>query len=41
MEHALVAPFAGTVTALDAEAGQHVGEGVLLVRVEAGPEGEP
>jgi 3-methylcrotonyl-CoA carboxylase alpha subunit len=34
MEHALNAPFAGTVTSLHAEVGQHVAEGVLLARVE-------
>jgi 3-methylcrotonyl-CoA carboxylase alpha subunit len=34
MEYALNAPFAGTVTSLHAEVGQHVAEGVLLARVE-------
>jgi biotin carboxyl carrier protein len=34
MEHALLAPFAGTVAALHAEVGRHVAEGVLLARVE-------
>jgi 3-methylcrotonyl-CoA carboxylase alpha subunit len=35
MEHALLAPFAGTVASLHAELGQHVTEGALLARVEA------
>ncbi|WP_174279282.1 acetyl/propionyl/methylcrotonyl-CoA carboxylase subunit alpha [Sphingomonas bacterium] len=34
MEHSLVAPFDGTVAELDAQAGQQVSEGRLLVRVE-------
>jgi 3-methylcrotonyl-CoA carboxylase alpha subunit len=34
MEHALLAPLAGTVVALHAEAGQHAAEGELLARVE-------
>jgi 3-methylcrotonyl-CoA carboxylase alpha subunit len=34
MEHALLAPFAGTVASLHAEVGQHVAEGALLARVE-------
>jgi 3-methylcrotonyl-CoA carboxylase alpha subunit len=38
MEYALLAPFAGTVTSLHAEAGQHVAEGALLARVEIKPE---
>jgi len=33
MEHALLAPFAGTVAALNAEVGQHVAEGALVARV--------
>ncbi len=34
MEHALTAPFDGTVAELNARAGQQVGEGYLLVKVE-------
>ena len=34
MEHALLAPFDGTVLSLHAEAGQHVAEGAPLARVE-------
>ena len=34
MEHALLAPFDGTVASLHAEVGQHVAEGALLARVE-------
>jgi 3-methylcrotonyl-CoA carboxylase alpha subunit len=37
MEHALVAPFAGTVAELSAAPGQQVSEGTLLVRVEPEP----
>jgi 3-methylcrotonyl-CoA carboxylase alpha subunit len=35
MEHALTAPFAGTVAELHAVAGAQVTEGTLLVKVEA------
>ena len=35
MEHALTAPFDGTVAELNATAGAQVTEGQLLVRVEA------
>jgi len=35
MEHALTAPFDGTVAELAATAGQQVTEGQLLVKVEA------
>jgi len=35
MEHALTAPFDGTVAELSAAPGQQVSEGQLLVRVEA------
>ena len=35
MEHALTAPFDGTVTELAATAGAQVTEGQLLVKVEA------
>ena len=35
MEHALTAPFDGTVAELNAAAGAQVTEGQLLVRVEA------
>jgi 3-methylcrotonyl-CoA carboxylase alpha subunit len=35
MEHSLTAPFDGTITELNAEAGGQVQEGMLLVRVEA------
>jgi 3-methylcrotonyl-CoA carboxylase alpha subunit len=38
MEHALLAPFAGTVVSLLAGVGQHVVEGALLARVEGKPE---
>ena len=34
MEHALTAPFDGTVAELNAEAGQQVREGVVLARIE-------
>jgi 3-methylcrotonyl-CoA carboxylase alpha subunit len=34
MEHALTAPFDGTVAELNAKAGAQVTEGTLLVRVE-------
>ena len=34
MEHALTAPFEGTVAELSATAGAQVSEGTLLVRVE-------
>ena len=36
MEHALIAPFDGTVAELNAAAGQQVGEGQLLVKIELG-----
>jgi 3-methylcrotonyl-CoA carboxylase alpha subunit len=35
MEHALTAPFDGTVSELNASAGAQVREGQLLVKVEA------
>jgi len=35
MEHALTAPFDGTVTELSAKDGAQVTEGQLLVKVEA------
>jgi 3-methylcrotonyl-CoA carboxylase alpha subunit len=35
MEHALTAPFDGTVAELNATAGSQVTEGQLLVKVEA------
>ncbi len=35
MEHALTAPFDGTVAELNASAGAQVTEGQLLVKVEA------
>jgi 3-methylcrotonyl-CoA carboxylase alpha subunit len=35
MEHALIAPFDGTVTELNATTGSQVTEGTMLVRVEA------
>jgi 3-methylcrotonyl-CoA carboxylase alpha subunit len=34
MEHALTAPFDGTVVELSAKAGAQVGEGTMLVKVE-------
>jgi 3-methylcrotonyl-CoA carboxylase alpha subunit len=34
MEHALTAPFEGTVSELNAKAGAQVTEGTLLVKVE-------
>jgi 3-methylcrotonyl-CoA carboxylase alpha subunit len=37
MEHALVAPFDGTIAELSAVPGQQVSEGALLVKVEAEP----
>jgi 3-methylcrotonyl-CoA carboxylase alpha subunit len=37
MEHALTAPFDGTVAELSAATGQQVSEGQLLVKVEAEP----
>jgi 3-methylcrotonyl-CoA carboxylase alpha subunit len=37
MEHALTAPFDGTVTELSAKAGAQVSEGTLLVRVDPEP----
>jgi len=40
MEHALTAPFDGTVAELNAAAGQQVGEGTLLVKIEAEPTAE-
>jgi 3-methylcrotonyl-CoA carboxylase alpha subunit len=39
MEHALTAPFDGTVAELSAVPGQQVTEGTLLVKVEAEPSG--
>jgi 3-methylcrotonyl-CoA carboxylase alpha subunit len=36
MEHALIAPFDGTVAELNATAGAQVTEGQLLVKVEPG-----
>ena len=38
MEHALTAPFDGTITELPAKAGAQVTEGQILVKVEAEPE---
>jgi 3-methylcrotonyl-CoA carboxylase alpha subunit len=35
MEHALTAPFDGTVAELSAKAGAQVSEGQLLVKVQA------
>jgi biotin carboxyl carrier protein len=35
MEHALAAPFAGTVTALSVQPGDQVADGVTLARIEA------
>jgi biotin carboxyl carrier protein len=35
MEHALTAPFDGTVAELSAAAGQQVSEGTILVKLEA------
>ena len=40
MEHALTAPFDGTVAELSAAAGQQVTEGTMLVKVEADRSGE-
>ena len=37
MEHALTAPFEGAVAELSVEAGAQVGEGVVLVRIDAEP----
>ena len=39
MEHALTAPFDGTVAELNAKPGAQVTEGQLLVKVEAKPDG--
>jgi 3-methylcrotonyl-CoA carboxylase alpha subunit len=41
MEHALVAPFDGTVAELSAAAGQQVSEGAVLAKVEPVPEPSP
>jgi biotin carboxyl carrier protein len=37
MEHALTAPFDGTVVELNASAGQQVSEGLVLIKVEPEP----
>jgi 3-methylcrotonyl-CoA carboxylase alpha subunit len=37
MEHALTAPFDGTIAELPASAGMQVSEGQMLVKVEAEP----
>jgi 3-methylcrotonyl-CoA carboxylase alpha subunit len=39
MEHALTAPFDGTIAELKATAGAQVGEGQMLVRVEPAAQG--
>jgi len=39
MEHALTAPFDGTIAELNAKTGGQVNEGQLLVRIEAEPTG--
>jgi 3-methylcrotonyl-CoA carboxylase alpha subunit len=40
MEHALTAPFEGTVAELSATAGAQVTEGTMLARIEAEPSAE-
>jgi 3-methylcrotonyl-CoA carboxylase alpha subunit len=40
MEHALTAPFDGTVAELSAATGQQVSEGQMLVKIEAEPTAE-
>ena len=41
MESTLVAPYPGTVAAVNTEVGAKVNPGDILVEIEAAPEGDP